>query len=260
MKIKNHFSKYWISKFFGEKIYNHIKYHVSIRKYVSSSSILKEITFRGDTVLDIGANIGGTTYIFSKSCARGGKVYSFEPNEMAYSFLLKTIKKYKLDNVSSFNLAISDSKKKTKLAVPSFDKLVADTRSTIDEKTINLYSEEENITNLIMQSVVCESIDNFVMSNDLKIDFIKEDTEGHTEDIIVGGMKTISKFLPTLYLEYPQTGPIIKKMESMGYILFNDLGNGKIKTFSSLTNDEKTDNNSLLIHKTRLSKFEKIIF
>ena len=72
-------------------------------------------------------------------------------------------------------------------------------------------------------------------------------------------MKTISKFFPTLYLEYSQTGHIIKELENMGYILFNDLGNGKIKTFSSLIKDEKIDNNSLLIHKTCLSKFEKVI-
>ena len=232
---------------------------MSIKNYVSSYSILNDITFKGDTVLDIGANIGGTTYIFSKSCTETGKIYSFEPNEMAYSFLLKTIKKYELDNVSSFNLAISDSKKKAKLVVPAFDRLVADTRSTIDEKTINLYSEEDNITNLIMQPVACESIDNFVQSNDLKIDFIKEDTEGHTEDIVYGGMKTINKFFPTLYLEYSQKGHIIKDLENRGYLLFNDLGNGKIKTFSSLTKYEKIDNNSILIHKTRLSKFEKVI-
>ncbi len=63
----------------------------------------------GDSVIDLGANIGWYTAVLSKLVGERGKVYAVEPIPGTYTLLLSVIKKLGLTNVVSFNCAVSDS-------------------------------------------------------------------------------------------------------------------------------------------------------
>ena len=53
----------------------------------------------GDIVWDAGAHAGATTYFLSKAVGPTGRVYAFEPDERAHSYLMKNISLHNLDNV-----------------------------------------------------------------------------------------------------------------------------------------------------------------
>lgn len=64
---------------------------------------------QGDVVFDIGAYCGVSTYHFSKLVGPAGWVYSFEPDPMNYSLLLRNIERHRLTNVVPLQMAVSAS-------------------------------------------------------------------------------------------------------------------------------------------------------
>lgn len=63
----------------------------------------------GDTVFDIGAHCGVSTYHFSKLVGSTGKVFAFEPDPLNYSLLLRNISRHELENVTPLKVAIAGS-------------------------------------------------------------------------------------------------------------------------------------------------------
>ena len=262
MQIKNHYKKRIIRIFFGEKIYEKIKYYVAIRKYVTKNqSIISKLVQPNDIAIDVGANIGGISYVLSKICGDQGRVYRIEPNLSAYNFLCKTIKDYSLHNAKPYNIAIGNQNTILDLIIPTFGSLQVDTRSTINPETINKYSKDRSINKLFHQPIQVLTIDNFCADNSIDhVDFIKEDTEGHTLGVIEGSKKTNKKSLPTLYFEIQHESKHLKKLKELGYEIFVDLCNGFIKKYSQVSKDEQYDeSNTILIHQLKISKYDKII-
>lgn len=62
----------------------------------------------GDIVWDVGAHAGATTYFLSKMVGPTGKVFSFEPDELAYQYLLKNMEMHQLSNVIPVKKALSN--------------------------------------------------------------------------------------------------------------------------------------------------------
>jgi FkbM family methyltransferase len=66
----------------------------------------------GETVFDIGAHCGVSTYHFSKLVGPAGRVISFEPDPVNHSLLLRNIARHGLTNVTTTNVAIAGSRGK----------------------------------------------------------------------------------------------------------------------------------------------------
>jgi FkbM family methyltransferase len=75
---------------------------------------------QGDSVVDIGASIGGYTRFLSERVGCEGRVYSFEPNPTTFDFLTHNIASLRLSNVESINVAISESAGSAELKVPRY--------------------------------------------------------------------------------------------------------------------------------------------
>ncbi len=124
-------------------------------------------------VFDIGAFKGDTAYFFSKKCSNKARIYAFEPDENNYKVLLKIKEKYKLNNVITKNILLSNA-----------------------EKEIDFISMIENTPTIKKNAI---TIDKFVEENNIeKIDYIKMDVEGAERNILEGSIKTIKKFKPFL--------------------------------------------------------------
>ena len=124
-------------------------------------------------VFDIGAFKGDTAYFFSKKCSNKARIYAFEPDENNYKVLLKIKEKYKLNNVITKNILLSNA-----------------------EKEIDFISMIENTPTIKKNAI---TIDKFVEENNIeKIDYIKMDVEGAERNILEGAIKTIKKFKPSL--------------------------------------------------------------
>ena len=124
-------------------------------------------------VFDIGAFKGDTAYFFSKKCSNKARIYAFEPDDYAFQILEKIKEKYKLNNVITKNILLSNA-----------------------EKEIDFISRIGNTPTIKKNAI---TIDKFVEENNFeKIDYIKMDVEGAERNILEGSIKTIKKFKPFL--------------------------------------------------------------
>lgn len=83
-------------------------------------SLVGYLVSAGDSVVDIGASIGGYTRYLSEKVGQQGKVYSFEPNPSTFDFLSHNVKSLKLGNVKLFNFAVSDVSGSAELKIPHY--------------------------------------------------------------------------------------------------------------------------------------------
>ena len=140
-------------------------------------------------VIDIGAQTGLYT-LFSKY-VKNAKFYSFEPYKPCFNELCENIKINGVYNVTPFNIALSNKKEKKTLRVPSQNQGL----STLGSNPTR-FSEHKTF------EVQCDTIDNLFYEKNIRVDFIKCDTEGWEYNVLLGGLKTIQKYKPVLQLEY----------------------------------------------------------
>src|SRR3989344_5453898 len=116
---------------------------------------------QGDTIIDVGANVGYHTLLMAKLVG-GGKVYAFEPEPKAFGLLSKNIKQNGYKNVVLINKGLGEK-----------------------EQVLDLYLNPKNAAghslikrdNWQKQPVEIIALDDFLPKN-TKVDFIKVDVEG----------------------------------------------------------------------------------
>jgi FkbM family methyltransferase len=74
----------------------------------NDEAFLKRYLKEGDTVVDVGANIGDLTLTAALAIGPKGKVYSLEAHPRTYGFLRKNIALNNCSNIILFNLALGD--------------------------------------------------------------------------------------------------------------------------------------------------------
>ncbi len=130
--------------------------------------LCKEIIKKGDVVIDIGANIGYYSVLFSKLVGRKGRVYAFEPLPKNFSLLLKNLKVNNCSNVSAFNCAVSST---NGIATFRYNKRYLGGGS--------LSYKEEHTDSFEVMTI---KLDDFIK----KADFVKMDIEGHEPEALKG--------------------------------------------------------------------------
>lgn len=159
--------------------------------YLVDSKILKE----GDTVLDIGANIGYYALLESKLVGVSGVVYAVEPIRNNLSLLKKNIKLNNADNIKAYNLAIGD-KDKEKIQIYKRSKGNLSSLTSLPSDYGEVVSVEE---------VPMSTVDSFVnkeMASSPK--FIRMDVEGYEANILEGMSDALSH-RPHLQIEFHPT-------------------------------------------------------
>ncbi len=64
----------------------------------------------GDTIFDIGAHCGVSSYYFSTLVGKAGRVIAFEPDPVNFELLLRNIERHKLTNVTPLQVAIAGTR------------------------------------------------------------------------------------------------------------------------------------------------------
>ena len=184
-KIKKHGCVYTI---FGTKMYlrKNDKYiSRDIATYYcwepDETKFLGNYIKKGMNVVDIGANIGYYTLLFSKWVNQEGKVFSFEPDPDNFQLILKNIEANQCKNITALNKAISNNSGPTFLYL-SEDNNFGDHRLT-DAFPYEINSHRKKIE---IESI---KLDDF-FSIDKKIDLIKMDIQG-SEILALNGMNDV---------------------------------------------------------------------
>jgi len=146
--------------------------------------IMSQFINNGDTVIDIGANIGTTVLSLSKQVGEKGKVLAFEPQNHIAQCLNTNLTLNGITNVIVDNAAISKKCGWAKINDKEFEESGRYGEAGISKdgttkiRTINL--DEINLDSCSL---------------------IKIDIEGHEWDAIQGGEKFLKKHKPVLYME-----------------------------------------------------------
>jgi FkbM family methyltransferase len=150
--------------------------------------LLKKHIKPGQTILDIGANIGFYADILSQLVGPDGKIHCFEPDATNYGYLEKATKK--LSNVIINNNAVGPKTETIKIYTSK--------NLNVDHRT---YKPDDYDEEIEIQAV---SIDDYLGINN-KIDFIKIDIQGFEMQAMKGmtftlnanpDLKMISEFWP----------------------------------------------------------------
>ena len=150
----------------------------------------------GDVVIEIGANQGHFTTIFSHLVGNKGKVYAFEPIPTTFRRLSRDVSANRwFDNVVFNNLAAGDVTGPITLHMPDDDH----GQASIMPQEVGSWSNAQEVSTYDCQ--ICK-LDDYIKDNSFaKPSFIKIDVEGAELLVLKGAIETLTKHQPLIYLE-----------------------------------------------------------
>lgn len=190
------------------------------------SEMFYSIINDGDTIFDIGANIGWYSCHFANMFP-SSDIYSFEPIPDTFFKLKMNVNLNRFSNISLHNLALYSQKQIIDFYYSPY--------VTGASAAINI-TENEN-----MHTVTCETdtIDNFVIQNNVnRLDIIKCDVEGAEFHVFQGGLNALKKYKPIVFTEILRkwsakfgynSNDIIDLMKNLDYECFISNGNQLVK-------------------------------
>ncbi len=173
---------------------------LSIREYGEYSelelkTILKFIK-EGDTVFDIGANIGCFSVPFAKKVGSNGKVFAFEPQPLINKLLRKNIQENNLNNVKVIGEGLGVKNEILKL--DDFDYSSVGNFGGISFIGRNNQKYAKKKTNK-KHSIKFTTLDGFIDIE--QCNFLKIDVELMELNVLKGAKNFIKKFRPTIWIE-----------------------------------------------------------
>lgn len=150
-------------------------------------------------IIDGGTNIGFFSIpVAQRLKGKGAKVLGFEPQKMIYYAVAGSVALNDLDNCFLYNAGLSNKSGDAQLPQVDYSK-------PFDFGTISIADNPKDTAKdyLDDQMIHTISIDEMNLP---RLDFIKLDIEGHEPQAIIGGINTIRKYRPLLWVEYFITG------------------------------------------------------
>jgi FkbM family methyltransferase len=164
-------------------------------------AFLSQFVSKDKNMLDIGANIGIWSVVFSDFV---NKIYAFEPQPEIYRCLVDNIAINQCSNVTVYNTALSDKKTTYYMNSTGYD----------TKENFGAFAITPNGSLLIEADIG----DSFNLSN---IGFIKMDVEGHELEALNGLTELIQREKPLLFIEihkiHPKSEETFKRVMSFGY-------------------------------------------
>jgi FkbM family methyltransferase len=203
---------------------------------------------KGDTYIDIGANIGVTVIPAAKSIGIKGICKAFEPHPRIFSYLKENLRLNDLKNVEVYNFALGDLKKDVYL-----------TDNFTDE--VNNVVEEPHQTKSI--SIQMRPLDAFTEELET-INLLKIDVEGYEKFVLQGASQTLKK-TSCIYFEVTETNfirlgysttDILNLLENEGFEIFrmNEVEDELLKISSSYVSEKPSAENLVAVR--NLQDFE----
>ena len=154
--------------------------------------VLYKLVSPGMTIVDIGANIGATTLNMAKRVGSTGKVFSFEPSPYNYQKASSNISLNNFPNIRLINMGLGSEK-----ATASLYNVNPNNRGMQ-----RLLADNSEITSYDKTEVVIDTLDRCIQSFEIPSpSLIKIDVEGYELKVLLGGLETLKKYKPTLFIE-----------------------------------------------------------
>ncbi|MGY6636097.1 MAG: FkbM family methyltransferase [Erythrobacter sp.] len=157
-------------------------------------SIFKEIIKPGDTVFDVGANIGHHTVFFANSVGESGRVFAFEPQTEIFRYASANLALNGCRNATLLQGCLGEEDGDAYMAPVSYE--TGDNFGALSVASLATPSGGE--------LVPVWSLDSLISSGKIKIDrldFMKIDVQAFELFVLRGAIETIKNFRPTIFLE-----------------------------------------------------------
>jgi len=145
--------------------------------------IMSQFISEGDTVIDVGANIGTTVLSLAKKVGKLGKVIAFEPQSIMAQCLQTNLTLNDILNVSVHTIALSNKNGWANINNLDFLENGRYGEAGISEKGTRIKT---------------------IKLDEIKVDncsLVKIDVEAHEWEVIQGGQQFLKKHKPVLYME-----------------------------------------------------------
>ncbi len=150
------------------------------------ADFFKQILKPGNTVIEVGANIGSLTVPLAQMVGETGKVIAFEPQRLVFQVLAANVAINSLVNVYTYNKGVSDKAGKITIDDP-YEYI-----SEINTGAVELKAKN---TGYEVDIVRLDDL-NLTSCNMLKID-----CEGMEKEVLLGAKELITKHRPIIYIE-----------------------------------------------------------
>lgn len=167
--------------------------------------LYKQLLKLGDTVIEVGANIGTLTVPIAQYVGNEGKVYAFEPQRITFQVLCGNIALNNLYNVWTYNCGVANEHKKVK---------IFEGQLGINNGAFRISDWPGNY------EIDIVALDEYNFKN---CDLLKVDAEGMDTEVIQGAENLIKQCQPYIVMEanYTKAGKeIVKKLQMIGYKLY----------------------------------------
>lgn len=142
--------------------------------------LLQTLT-EGQTVLDIGANIGYFTILFARKVGSSGAILAFEPGPLSFALLQTNIRINGLDHVRAFNVAAGNRNGTTDLYICR--------TGESDNRVEGTLTDDSDRDRIAVPSIV---IDKFLANLGVhRVDYVKIDVQGAERAVLEGMQRTI---------------------------------------------------------------------
>lgn len=165
-------------------------YTKNFRETEPEAAVIPDLITAGDLCIDIGANIGTYTKLFSDLVGPSGRVIAFEPVPGTFSLLAANVSRFTHQNVSLVNFAVSDKLTLCGMSIPSSG-----------TGALNYCRAELNNSKKSNLMVLTTPLFPFLENSHFKIKLVKIDVEGHESGVIKGMLPLIDLHHPALIVE-----------------------------------------------------------
>ncbi|MCC7302165.1 MAG: FkbM family methyltransferase [Bacteroidia bacterium] len=212
--------------------------------------LVDHLVSEGDHVIDIGANLGYYTVLFSDRVGSSGKVWAVEPVALFREVLLRNVGFRTNVEILPFALG-EESGREIEMGIPSGH------RNFRHGLTHVLKEGEKDGQTMVFKATMKHPMDLFGSLQ--RLDFIKCDVEGYEEHIIPLLTDVLRKFHPVVQLETSGTNrtKMIGFFQELGYRVFGS----KQDCLHPLMQGEAThyEGDLIFMHPDRSSRFKNII-
>lgn len=193
----------------------------------------------GDTVVDVGANVGAHTVFLSHLVRGDGRVLAFEPLPANVDAIHATIaRRGRYANIDIFPVAVGNPETAHQIAtmkVPGHDL----TQASLMFHEAGSWESGREVTEIDCPIVGLD--DDKTVQQLSRIDFIKLDVEGGELDALRGAARTISRHYPLIYCEVYEKwatsfgytpADLLAFVRTLGYTQARLISKGKVYPFS----------------------------
>lgn len=150
-----------------------------------TTNLFKQVVKEGNTVLDIGANVGYFTLLAAKLVGDKGEVFAFEPEPHNYNVIIKNIDLNNYPNIIAIPKAVSNVSGEAELYL---------SQSDVGAHTLrHQHNHPQFATPSDGQSVKVKTIMLDTMFRDIPVDVIKMDCEGSEMAVLLGAKEVINR-------------------------------------------------------------------